>query len=231
MAIEYYDIKNNTTLFKQLDEKEGHIYSVSKDNKDNLYIAGKYIDDNTTGKAYLAKYIYNESGFEKAYESIYEPDELKDDVYYFNHIVVFKNNKFALVGNTLNGNRYYTGKNFIIYYDGTKSYKIDKDIKGSGNIDIVESEEEDNEVKYQVKPGFGYKLISLKIVTESGKEIEVSDDYSFIMPDENITITAVFEPIINNPVTGNNIIRIILETAIFITFIYGTAKSIKKNHN
>ena len=231
MAIEYYDLKNNTTQFKQLDEKEGTIYSIKTDNKDNLYIVGKHIDDNTTGKAFFSKYTYNNSELKKVYEQIYEPDSLKNDVYYFNDIVVYKNNKFALIGSTLNGNRYYTGKNFVVYYDGTKNYKIDKVIKGSGNLDIVESEEEDNEVKYQVKPGFGYKLISLKIVTESGKEIKVSDDYSFIMPDENITITAVFEPIINNPVTGNNIIRIILETAILITFIYGKAKSIKKNHN
>ena len=146
-------------------------------------------------------------------------------------MLVLKNNKLILAGNTNDFGKYRYGYNYITLYDGTKNYKIDKVIKGKGNIDIVESIEEDSQVRYKVKPGFEYKLISLKIVTESGKEIEVSDDYSFIMPDENITITATFEPIINNPVTGNNIIRIILETAIFVTFIYGTTKYIKKNHN
>ena len=229
MALEYYDIKNNKHHFKQFDE-EGEINSVSIDNKDNLYIAAQYIDDNTLGKAYFAKYTYHDSDFQKVYETFYENNELDNNVCTFIDALVFKNNKLAIVGNTLTNNGYYTGKDFLVFYDGSKTYKIDKVIKGSGNIDIVESEEEDNEVKYQVKPGFGYKLISLKIVTESGKEIEVSDDYSFIMPNENITITAVFEPIINNPVTNNNIIKLLLELIISISVVYLITNILKKKN-
>ncbi len=227
MSLKYYNLKNGTILTKQFEE-EGTIYSIKTDNKDNMYIAGQLIDENTTGSAYFSKYTINNWNFKKVYESIYENDELKNDTYTFDDIVILKNNKFALSGNTLNGYRYYTSKNFVVYYDGTKSYKIDKVIKGNGNIDIVESEVEDNEVKYQVKPRFGYKLISLKIVTESGKEVEVSDDYSFIMPNENITITAIFEPIINNPITSNNIIKILLELIISISVVYLITKRIRK---
>ncbi len=229
MALEYYDIKNNKHHFKQFDE-EGEINSVSIDNKDNLYIAAQYIDDNTLGKAYFAKYTYNSSDFQKVYETFYENNELDNNVCTFIDTLVFKNNKLAIVGNTLTNNGYYAGKDFLVFYDGNKNYKIDKVIKGNGNLDVVESEEEDNEVKYQVKPGFGYKLISLKIVTESGKEIEVSDDYSFIMPDENITITAVFEPIISNPVTGNNILKILLELIISISVVYLITNILKKKN-
>ena len=229
MAMKYYNLKNGTILTKQFEE-EGTIYSIKTDNKDNMYIAGQLIDENTTGSAYFSKYTINNWNFKKVYESIYENDELENNIYNFDDIVILKNNKFALSGNILNNHRYYTDKNFIVYYDGTKSYKINKNIKGSGNLDIVESEEEDNEVKYQVKPGFGSKLISLKIVTESGKEIEVSDDYTFTMPDENITITAVFEPIINNPVTGNNILKILLELIISISVVYLITNILKKKN-
>ena len=228
MAMEYYDLKTNKIQTKQFEE-EGMINSISIDNEDNMYIAGKYVDENTLGKAYFSKYTINNWNFKKVYEIFYEKEEY--DEYFFKDVLALKNNKLILAGNIYGGGRYYAGEQFIVFYDINKNYKIDKIIKGSGNIDIAESGEENNEIKYQVKPAFGYKLISLKIVTESGKEIEVSDDYSFIMPDENITITATFEPIISNPVTSNNIIKIILETAIFITFIYGTTKCIKKNRN
>ena len=225
MAIEYYNLKTGTTQIKQFNE-EGIITSITTDNKDNLYIAGKYIDDNTTGKAYFSKYTNNNWNFQKVYESFYEKEEY--DEYFFTDILVQKNNKIILAGNTLDGGKYRDGINFVVYYNENKIFKIDKVIKGNGHIDIVEKEKEENEVKYQVKPGFGYKLISLKIVTESGKEIEVSDDYSFIMPDENITITAVFEPIISNPVTSNNIIKVLLILTISISSVYLITKSIRK---
>ena len=227
MSLEYYDLKNNKYQFKQLEE-EGKINSIKVDEKDNLYITGHYIDDNTLGKAYFTKYTYNNSDFQKIYENIYENNELENNVYTFTNSIVFKNNKLAIVGNTLTNYGYYTGKDFLVYYDGTKNYKIDKVIKGSGNLDVVECEEEDNKVKYQIKPAFGYKLISLKIVTETGKEIEISDDSSFIMPNENITITATFEPIIKNPVTSNNILKILLELIISISIVYLITKSIRK---
>ena len=227
MAMTYYDLKTGNIQTKQFKE-EGTIYSVSIDNKDNMYIAGQYIDENTTGKAYFSKYTNNNWNFQKVYEEIYKNNELKNDVYFFDNILALKNNKLVLTGNTYSAGRYFSGKNFIIFYDGSKSYKIDKVIKGNGNIDIVGSEVEDNKVKYQLKPAFGYKLINLKIVTESGKEMEISKDYSFIMPNENITITATFEPIIKNPVTSNNILKILLELVILISIVYLITKSIKK---
>ena len=229
MALEYYDLKTGNLQTKQFEE-EGIITSMSTDNKDNLYIAGQYIDENTTGQAYFAKYTINNWNFQKAYESIYENDQY--DEYLYTDILAIKNNKILLSGTTDDFGKYREGLNFVVFYDGTKNYKIDKVIKGNGHLEIVESEVEDNEVKYQVKPGFGYKLISLKIVTASGKEIEVSDDYSFIMPNENITITATFEPIINNPITSNNIIKILLELTISIPTIYLINKNIKnKKYN
>ena len=225
MALEYYNLKNGTSQVKQFEE-EGEIYTITTDDKDNLYIAGKYIDDNTTGKAYFSKYIVNTWDFQKVYESFYEKEEY--DEYFFTDILALKNNKLVLSGNTQDTGKYRTGLNFVVYYDENKIFKIDKVIKGNGHIDIVEKEKEDNEVKYQVKPGFGYKLISLKIVTASGKEIEVSDDYSFIMPNENITITVVFEPIISNPVTSSNILKIFLILTISISLVYLITKSIRK---
>lgn len=221
MAIEYYNLKTGTTQVKQFEE-EGEIYTITTNDKDNLYIAGKYIDDNTTGKAYFAKYTNDK----KVYESYYEKEEY--DEYFFSDILVLKKNKMVLAGNTDDTGKYRTGFNFVVYYDENKIFKIDKAIKGNGHIDIVEKEKEENEVKYQVKPGFGYKLISLKIVTASEKEIEVSNDYTFIMPNENITITAVFEPIITNPITSNNIIKILLILTISISAVYLIIKSIKK---
>ena len=40
MAITYYNLKTGSIQTKQFDE-EGTIYSVSTDNKNNLYIAGQ----------------------------------------------------------------------------------------------------------------------------------------------------------------------------------------------
>ena len=227
MAVAYYNLKTGDIQIKQFEE-EGLILSASLDEKENLYIAGYIINYDTGGTAYLSKYSVKNWNFQKEYDAIYDNEKVKNIATTYNKILALKNNKFVVVGNTLSITQYFTDNHFIVYYDNSKNYKIDKVIKGNGNIDIVESEEENNEVKYQVKPGFGYKLISLKIVTESGKEIEVSDDYKFIMPNENITITAVFEPIISNPVTSNNLLKILLVLTISIPTVYLINKNIKK---
>ena len=52
-------------------------------------------------------------------------------------------------------------------------------------------------VKVKVTPKEGYSLKRIVVLDEEGKEIEVSDDGTFIMPDGKVTVTAIYNKITN----------------------------------
>ncbi len=52
-------------------------------------------------------------------------------------------------------------------------------------------------VKVKVMPKEGYVLKRIVVLDESGKEIEVSDDGTFIMPEGKVTVTAIYNKITN----------------------------------
>lgn len=78
--------------------------------------------------------------------------------------------------------------------------QINTNISGKGDINVISSSDPNKEVTIELNPKKGYKLLSLKVYTESGKEIELNSN-KFIMPDEDITIEASFS--VENPNTSD----------------------------
>lgn len=76
-------------------------------------------------------------------------------------------------------------------------YEIVKKDTNSGII-IVNSEAMPGEVvKVSVNPKDGYSLKRIVVKDEDGKEIEVSSDGTFVMPDGKVTVTAIYDRIVN----------------------------------
>ena len=112
-------------------------------------------------------------------------------------------------------------------------YKINTKTDGNGTIEVIDSAFGDDSITFKISSKKGYKLKSLIITTDTGKQIQfneekiknnhdgtISIDNKFIMPYENITIEAKWEII--NPKTSNRIIilgMILLILIISLTLI------------
>lgn len=105
-------------------------------------------------------------------------------------------------------------------------YLIQTDSNGGGNIEVVETSLGGEKIQFKISTNRGYKLGSIIVKTDSGEEVEFSEDEitvgegeiisistnKFTMPFENITIQARFKPenIITNPKTGASVLIIIV---------------------
>ena len=151
-----------------------------------------------------------------------------DNNYPFEKIIVLGDDDFIVYANVgyASYNDYYGS--IIIRYS-YKDYKITTNIKGKGTIDINNIAKEGETVTYSITPEEGYQFKNIKVMTQSGKVIETTDN-SFIMPDEDVAIEVEFvEVLMENPKTGN-IIMII--TGILLITILGTIVVLyyKKKH-
>lgn len=70
-------------------------------------------------------------------------------------------------------------------------YKITTDAN-NGTVTISETAHFGDTVKFVVTPDNGYKLLSIEVY-ESNKAIEMIDDYTFVMPANEVTVYAWFE--------------------------------------
>ena len=148
------------------------------------------------------------------YEEIYDKYQEGLDV---TKIVILENNDYIV--------QVDIGKNYSEYYGtvilkyGYKDYNITTNIKGEGTIDVNETAKEGEKVTFKINPSNNCELKSIKVVTVSGKVIEVTDN-SFIMPDEAVIIEGEFvKTLTSNPETGNIIMLI---TGISLILILGT---------
>lgn len=81
------------------------------------------------------------------------------------------------------------------------SYEIIKDNNENGNITVSNDNAYPGEVvSVSVTTKEGYTLKRIVVMDESGKEIEVSKDGTFIMPEGKVTVTAIYNKI-SNPET------------------------------
>ncbi len=81
------------------------------------------------------------------------------------------------------------------------SYEIVKDNNENGDITISNDKAYPGEVvRISATPKEGYSLKRIVVIDESGKEIEVRDDGTFIMPEGKVTVTALYNRI-SNPET------------------------------
>lgn len=81
------------------------------------------------------------------------------------------------------------------------NYKIEiDDNTDEGTVLVKKNGVPGEVVKVSVTPKEGYVLKRIVVLDESGKEIEVSEDGTFIMPDGKVTVTAIYNRI-SNPET------------------------------
>lgn len=80
------------------------------------------------------------------------------------------------------------------------SYEIVKGNNENGVINVNNMAYPGEVVKVSVTPKKGYTLKRIVVKDESGKEIEVSKDGTFIMPEGKVTVTAIYNRI-SNPET------------------------------
>lgn len=93
-----------------------------------------------------------------------------------------------------------------VYTENTQNlsseyYSINTSVTGKGTIDVVSSYISGTEIAFAVTPEENYIIDSIKIYDSEGNEIAYNEDYIFMMPTSDITITAVF---IENNTTSSN---------------------------
>ena len=79
-----------------------------------------------------------------------------------------------------------------------ENYQVKKDTTDEGEITVSNDKAYPGDiVKIKVTPKEGYVLKRIVVLDESGKEIEVSEDGTFIMPEGKVTVTAIYNRITN----------------------------------
>ena len=79
-------------------------------------------------------------------------------------------------------------------------YKITTNVE-NGRIIVPETAHYGDNVTFNINPDSDYKFISVSVKDTADKNIRLVGDNSFIMPDANVTITAIFEKEDHTPVT------------------------------
>ncbi len=77
------------------------------------------------------------------------------------------------------------------------SYKIINQASNEGIINVNTLAYPGDIVKVKVSPSVGYSLKRIVVMTSSGKEIEVDSNGTFVMPDEEVTVLALYNKVTN----------------------------------
>lgn len=94
-----------------------------------------------------------------------------------------------------------------------EDYGIEREVKGSGTVEVQKRASKGEEVTFKATPTKGYVLGVIKITDTEGNNIEFADN-KFIMPESDVIVYAEF--IIENPETG---IKIGIISILIITII------------
>lgn len=79
-----------------------------------------------------------------------------------------------------------------------ESYLVEKEATDEGDIVVSNDKAYPGDiVRVSVTPKEGYTLKRIVVLDESGKEIEVSKDGTFVMPEGKVTVTAIYNKITN----------------------------------
>lgn len=84
-----------------------------------------------------------------------------------------------------------------------ETFDVKKETTDEGDITISNDKAYPGDVvKISVTPKDGYVLKKIVVTDESGKEIEVSDDGTFIMPEGKVKVSAIYNKIVNPDTTS-----------------------------
>lgn len=78
---------------------------------------------------------------------------------------------------------------------GPETYTIRVESTVHGQITVPQAQAAGALIKPVVEPETGYQLKQLTVKQEDGTEVPVNQDYSFVMPEANVVISALFEEI------------------------------------
>lgn len=95
-------------------------------------------------------------------------------------------------------------------------YEIHKNITGEGSIEAIESSKSGKEITFKVTPEEGYVLSEVR-VTDANGNVLVFTDYTFTMPNADVTIEAIFVPA--NPNTSDVVIVLCFATMVIACFV------------
>ena len=186
--------------------------SVFTDVISSMYVDGKYDGYIVTaalknGKTFIIKYDY--SG------EIVWSDKYSDNQALFMNIIrnydsSGRPNGYLLYQTLLYENDKKRSTLSEPYYSEEYSYKVakytydvfpvEKELTSEGIITVNSMAYPGEMVRINVIPREGYTVKRIVVMDESGKEIEVSKDGTFIMPEGKVTVTAIYNRI-SNPKT------------------------------
>ncbi len=176
------------------------------------YVAGFQYDDDYNTFAFVTVYDYNgtvidEFTFTESESAYFGIDVLNNSIYASGLVL----DSYESVENSF---RSYDSNALLAKYSKVrKKYTITVLDSSYGSVSTVSTSLEDELVVIQVNPDDNYELVNLEILNADMEDItdQVSfnmENYSFIMPTQDIVIRATFD--IENPQTG--------KTLSFITF-------------
>lgn len=99
---------------------------------------------------------------------------------------------------TIDGHSDFEVNNIInVYTEASKNvasdyYEINTSIIGKGTIDVVSSYISGTEIAFALTAEKNYTIQSISIIDSEGNEIPYTEDYTFMMPMNDITISVVF---------------------------------------
>lgn len=89
-------------------------------------------------------------------------------------------------------------KNLSLVKYTYENYPVEKKITDEGDITVSSDKAYPGDtVKVKIMPKEGYTLKRIVVLDENGKEIEVSKDGTFVMPEGKVTVTAIYNKITN----------------------------------
>ena len=185
--ITIFDLDGNEifTNFGDTGESLKYYDFINTKNEKGLYdgylTIGAYTD---TDYGFIIKYsregkvVWKKDDSEKKYFSIFE--SYNSDGNFNGYVVLAQDNDDLVISR-------YT----------YPSYKIDMKEDNEGTITVNKNGFPGEIVKVSVTPKEGYTLKRIVVMDENGKEIEASKDGTFVMPEGNVTVTAIYNRITN----------------------------------
>lgn len=192
---------------KNLDGKYDGFFAIGTTNSD--YMAGIYKYDSNGKLVWHGTYAAGKaaSRFTSIIESYDDTGRFNGYILagiFYNKLCVWRKNEnvsFTTSGKVKKlGFDHCTAGLMVARYT-YPSYEIVKDNNENGDITISNDKAYPGEVvRISATPKEGYSLKRIVVIDESGKEIEVRDDGTFIMPEGKVTVTALYNRI-SNPET------------------------------
>ncbi|MCD7803934.1 MAG: leucine-rich repeat protein [Oscillospiraceae bacterium] len=116
------------------------------------------------------------------------------DVYYYGSESEWNSIDVCVLSSCNTGLYYAT-----IHYNYVPEYEITIDETTNGTVVAdVETAAAGDTVTLTVTPDDGYEVSSVTVTDEAGNEVTLADDYTFTMPENDVTVTAVFAEVVED---------------------------------